>query len=666
MRFYLENWREITQDQNILDIVEHCHIEFYDGINPVNSTCPRKYFSKAEGDAIDAEIQKLLEMKVIKEVEHHPNEFISPIFLVKKKNGEYRMILNLKELNESIVYHHFKMDTFESALKLIRPHCFMASIDIRHAYYSVFMAESDQVKLRFERSGKLYQYIVLPNGISCAPHYYTKLMKPIYASLRLLGHSNSGFIDDSLLVSDTESDCYRNIDDTVGLMTKVGFMIHPNKSVMVPTKKITFLGNDIDSEQMIVTLPSEKIKSIVQECSNIFRKNQICIRALARLIGLLVSSFSAVEYAPLHYRKLEKAKTSALKLSKGDFNANMIVTEEMKSELQWWIENLHSQKRHILHGNAEMLITTDASAAGWAAVCNGEEIGGRWLFLESHHHINYLELLAVHHSLKAFCKLKKNIHVQIKSDNSCTVAYINNMGGCKSEECNALAFEIWSWCIEHSIWLSATHVPGSENISDHGSRHFNDSVEWKLDSSIFKKLSELWGVPEIDMFASRCNKQVARYVSWKPDYEAEFIDAFSMDWSNIFMYIFCPFSLVARVCAKLRQDEAECIMIGPVWPTQNWWNRLTEMLIDYPRVIPVTQKTLTIPTVDKVHPLAGKLNLMACRLSGSLCKNAAFQVKLPKSLCPHGNIQLKSSTQFTLTNGFSSVVKDRVVQFILL
>ena len=156
----------------------------------------------------------------------------------------------------------------------------------------------------------------------------------------------------------------------------------------------------------------------------------------------------------------------------------MGVTEEMKSELLWWIENLHSQKRYILHGNAEMVITTDASAAGWAAVCYGEEIGGRWLFVESRHHINYLELLAVHHSLKAFCKLKKDIHVQIKSDNSCTVAYINNMGGCKSEECNALAFEIWS---------SASHVPGTVNISDHGSRHFNDSVEWKLISSVFKK-----------------------------------------------------------------------------------------------------------------------------------------------------------------------------------
>lgn len=191
----------------------------------------------------------------------------------------------------------------------------------------------------------------------------------------------------------------------------------------------------------------------------------------------MVSSFSALEYAPLHYRKLEKSKIEAIKRSKGDFDANMFVANEMKSELQWWIENLPSQKRSILHDHADMVITTDASSLGWAPICDGEEIGSRWIFVESHHHINYLELLAVHHTLKAFCKSKENIYVQIKSDNSCAIAYINNRGGCKSEECNDLAADIWSWRIKRSIWLSAAHVPGHENISDHGSRHFKDSVE---------------------------------------------------------------------------------------------------------------------------------------------------------------------------------------------
>ena len=205
-------------------------------------------------------------MKVIIEVEHESDEFISPIFVVPKKNGEYRMILNLKKLNENIVYHHFKMDTFESSLKLIKPGCFMASVDLRHAYYSIPIAKEHQVKLRFEKSGKVYQFVCLPNGISCAPRLFTKLMKPVYAALRQLGHTNSGYIDDSLLVSDTFVECKKNVTDTVQVMTDVGFQIHDKKSVLIPTQNISFLGNNIDSVEMTVSLPESKVSLIVQEC----------------------------------------------------------------------------------------------------------------------------------------------------------------------------------------------------------------------------------------------------------------------------------------------------------------------------------------------------------------------------------------------------------------
>ena len=170
LRYFVENWRKI----NVLDIVKHCHIEFCNEEVPVRNHCKKSVFNRHEDAIVDSEIQKLLEMQVIKEVQHTSDEYISPIFLVAKKNGEYRMILNLKDLNQSIVYHHFKMETFESALKMIKKDCYIASIDLRNAYYSVFMAESDQVKLRFEKSGRLYQYSCLPNGIACAPRLFTK------------------------------------------------------------------------------------------------------------------------------------------------------------------------------------------------------------------------------------------------------------------------------------------------------------------------------------------------------------------------------------------------------------------------------------------------------------------------------------------------------------
>ena len=117
----------------------------------------------------------------------------------------------------------------------------------------------------------------------------------------------------------------------------------------------------------------------------------------------------------------------------------MIITDRMKSDLIWWIDNLPNQKRLICHDNPSLIITTDASLSGWGAVCEDQRIGGRWNEQESCHHINYLELLAVSHSLKVFCKLSENIHVQIKSDSTSAVAFIVKMGTIKSDLCNDLA-----------------------------------------------------------------------------------------------------------------------------------------------------------------------------------------------------------------------------------
>jgi hypothetical protein len=68
----------------------------------------------------------------------------------QKKDGEYRMILNLKDLNLDIEYYHFKMETFETTLKLIKLNSYMASIDIRHAYYSVPIADEHKKFLCFK------------------------------------------------------------------------------------------------------------------------------------------------------------------------------------------------------------------------------------------------------------------------------------------------------------------------------------------------------------------------------------------------------------------------------------------------------------------------------------------------------------------------------------
>ena len=129
---------------------------------------------------IQKEICKLLEIKFIIEVDHVADEIISPIFTVPKKDSwEHGMILNLKDLNKSISYHHFKMDTFETALKLIKENNFMVSVDLHYAYNAVPIAVEHQKY----RTNLIFHYTYLPNGVSCAPRVFTKLLKPVYSTL---------------------------------------------------------------------------------------------------------------------------------------------------------------------------------------------------------------------------------------------------------------------------------------------------------------------------------------------------------------------------------------------------------------------------------------------------------------------------------------------------
>ena len=170
-------WLKLTSDPEILDIVSGYSIEFSE--TPSHKQIQQNHqCSSVEQHAIDTEISKLFKKGVIIRSLHERGEFISPIFVCPKKDGTHRMILNLKALNVYVEFHHFKMDTLWSVIKLIKPNCFMASVDLKDAYYTVPVALASQKFLKFEWKGQLYQYTCLPNGLSSCPRKFTKLLKP--------------------------------------------------------------------------------------------------------------------------------------------------------------------------------------------------------------------------------------------------------------------------------------------------------------------------------------------------------------------------------------------------------------------------------------------------------------------------------------------------------
>lgn len=106
------------------------------------------------------------------------------------------------------------MDPLETAINMMTPGCFMASIDLKDAYYTVPISTDHPKYLKFIFNGSLYQYTCLPNGLSCAPRVFTKLLKPIYATLHNLGYLSLRYIDDSYLKGDTSSECLENVNCT--------------------------------------------------------------------------------------------------------------------------------------------------------------------------------------------------------------------------------------------------------------------------------------------------------------------------------------------------------------------------------------------------------------------------------------------------------------------
>ncbi len=153
-------------------------------------------------------------------------------------------------------------------------------------------------------------------------------------TLRAQGHESSGYIDNSYLQGDTNEECTHNVIDTVSTFDTIGFVTHPNKSVFTPTQELIFLGFLLNSITMTVRLGPEQANKIRNACLELKNSKGATIREVARVIGLLTSSFPGVQFGPLHYRHIDWDKTESLKVSKGDFDKHMHLFPPAVNELK--------------------------------------------------------------------------------------------------------------------------------------------------------------------------------------------------------------------------------------------------------------------------------------------------------------------------------------------
>ncbi len=98
--------------------------------------------------------------------------FYSRYFLVPKKDGGLRPILDLRRLNHALMRRPFRMITLKQILSQIRTEDWFCSLDLKDAYFHIQIAPHHRRFLRFAFEGVAYQYTVLPFGLYLAPLYF--------------------------------------------------------------------------------------------------------------------------------------------------------------------------------------------------------------------------------------------------------------------------------------------------------------------------------------------------------------------------------------------------------------------------------------------------------------------------------------------------------------
>ncbi len=125
----------------------------------------------------DKEVEDLIWKRAITEVADCSEGFVCSLFVIPKKSGGFRPIINLKPLNRFIRYEHFKMENVESARFLLRKGDWMAKLDLKDVYLTVPVHPSHQKFLRFQWKGRIFKFFCLAFGLAPTPRIKKKISK---------------------------------------------------------------------------------------------------------------------------------------------------------------------------------------------------------------------------------------------------------------------------------------------------------------------------------------------------------------------------------------------------------------------------------------------------------------------------------------------------------
>ena len=256
--------------------------------------------SREEKKLVGTEVQELLRKGAITLSGGSKDQFVSKIFMGAKKDGHFRPIINLKQLNQFIPHLHFKMEGLKQLKDLLRQNDLILKMNLEDAYFSIPLHPEKQKHVRFQWKANLYQFLYLCFGLGPAPRIFTKRLKIPISVLRRINIRVIIYFDVILIMGRSLDEIVMIPDTVIFLLQHLGFVINLQKSKLERNTKLEFFGVDISSVDMTMYLPEGKITDITDLCKKLLSEKNITLRELTSLIGKLISTYQAGLLDSLH------------------------------------------------------------------------------------------------------------------------------------------------------------------------------------------------------------------------------------------------------------------------------------------------------------------------------------------------------------------------------
>lgn len=345
--------------------------------------------SSNEREAVRNIVQDLVNNEIIRESQ---SPFASPILLVRKKDGTYRMCVDYRELNKSTVKDRYPLPLIDDQLDRLGQGKLFTSLDMSSGFHQIPIHEDSIPKTAFVTPDGHFEYLRMPFGLSNAPAVFQRAVH------RGLGNLKDTvalvYLDDILIPSVTFEEGLRNLDIVLAALQEEGFSLNVQKCHFFQ-KEIEYLGREISGagirpgsrkvDALLKVPPPENVKQVRQ------------FLGLAGYFRKFIPNFAA--------------KTACItKLTKN--NEEFCWTEEQENSRKYIMDCLTS--RPLLSIFNEKLPTelhTDASSIGYGAVLMQKLDGERRIIgyfskrttpAESRYHSYELETLAIVNALKNF------------------------------------------------------------------------------------------------------------------------------------------------------------------------------------------------------------------------------------------------------------------------